>query len=56
LSCHSRGACDEALCAGMGGNERKLLTDSCPEFTEISKGIRLYLIAPLGPQIWKLIK
>ena len=24
----------------MGDNERKYLTDACPEFTEVSKGIR----------------
>ena len=24
----------------MGENERKYLTDACPEFTEVSKGIR----------------
>jgi len=40
----------------MSEKERANLTNACPEFTEISKGIRLYLIAPLGPQIWKLIK
>ena len=24
----------------MGENERKYLTDACPEFTDISKGLR----------------
>lgn len=32
----------------MSEKERANLTNACPEFTEISKGIRFQLVCPIG--------